>query len=124
MHKLIHILIVGILSFSLCSCDSGSSSYTAVEHWEYVPSPEWSPDENDLQTDYYGNVSFRAREQSDGYIKKGKVTLYNLAGSGKTFEYYEKSTQGFVKANGMYYQISGSGAPSTVTISNVKYKCN
>lgn len=87
MRRLIYCLIVGILSISLSSCDSGNSSSTAAEHWEYAPSPEWSPDENDLQTDYYGSFSFRAHEQSDGYIKKGKVTLYNLGGSGKTFEF-------------------------------------
>ena len=117
---------VGIFCIALClicvSCGNGNSnSSSKSDIWESVPSPYWEADANDFSRDYYGNIVFKG-ENSDGYIPNGQITLYTIGGISKTFKCYKKSNSVYVKYGYLYYQISGPGSSSTVTIDNLKYK--
>ncbi len=94
------------ISLALISC---SLSFSQKSPMSFV---NWTCNEN-ISAFHYG-------DDKDGYIHKGRITLYRVGGGqGDTFELYVKSATRYVKYKGRYYKIDGV---QYVTINNIKYK--
>ena len=78
--------------------------------------------ETDLNYDTpdQGNaISFLGSSKSDGFIPDGTIKLERtISGTTDTFDLFTKGGHEYVKVNGCFIQIDGSG---TVNINNIKY---
>ena len=91
-----------------------------------LPDIDISNFDGDIDTDVnydvpdQGNsISFLGNSKSDGFIPDGKVKLERtISGITDTFDLFTKGGHEYVKVNGCFIQIDGSG---TVNINNIKY---